>query len=185
MENFNKDTILQVTNRSNGIVIYSVPDMHVSREFNRKETKKIPYGELLALAQQPGGRELIYNYLFVQNAEALENVLNIKEQPEYWLKESDIPKWINTCSLNEFKDALDFAPEGIISLIKKYAVEVPLNAADKREALKEQLKFDVDRAIINASVETENGKTVAPGQQVETTKRRSNPSYKKIVKKEE
>ena len=146
MENFDKDTILQVTNRSNGIVIYSVPDMHISREFNRKETKKIPYGELLALAQQPGGRELIYNYLFVQNVEALETALNIKEQPEYWLKESDIPKWINTCSLNEFKDALDFAPDGIISLIKKYAVEVPLNAADKREALKEQLKFDVDKA---------------------------------------
>lgn len=185
MENFNKDTILQVTNRSNGIVIYSVPDMHVSREFNRKETKKIPYGELLALAQQPGGRELIYNYLFVQNAEALESALNIKEQPEYWLKESDIPKWINSCSLNEFKDALDFAPEGIISLIKKYAVEVPLNAADKREALKEQLKFDVDKAIINASVETEDGKTVAPGQQIEATKRRSNPTYKKIVKKDE
>ena len=185
MENFNKDTILQVTNRSNGIVIYSVPDMHVSREFNRKETKKIPYGELLALAQQPGGRELIYNYLFVQNAEALENALNIKEQPEYWLKESDIPKWINTCSLNEFKDALDFAPEGIISLIKKYAVEVPLNAADKREALKEQLKFDVDKAIVNASVETEDGKTITPGQQAETTKRRSNPTYKKIVKKDE
>ena len=34
------------------------------------------------------------------------------------LKEAQIPTWINSCSLDEFKDALDFAPEGIKELIK-------------------------------------------------------------------
>jgi hypothetical protein len=176
---------IKVTNRSNGMVIYSVPDLHVNREFGPRAEKLIPYEEIYALAQQPGGRELVYNYLLVQDPDALHEALDITEQPEYWLTEEMIPTWLNSCSLNEFKDALDFAPEGVLDLIKKYAVSVPLNATDKREAIKEQLKFDVTKTIENNRLaEQEEDNTKATGA---ASTRRSHPTYTapKVIKKDE
>lgn len=173
------NTLIAVTNRSDGMVLYEVPDLGTKREFNCKETKQIPYKELVSLAQQPGGRELIYNFLFVQDGEALEKALNVEEQPEYWLTEEKIPSWMNSCSLSEFQDALDFAPEGVKDLIKKYAISMPLNAADKRAAIKEQLKFDIDRAIENAK--DDDAVTVAPAPKVV---RRSQPKYNVVNKQD-
>lgn len=174
---------VDVTNRSNGYVFYSIPEMNIHREFFKKETKKIPYSEIDALSQQPGGRELIYNYLFIKDGDVLHDALNVNEEPEYWLTEEKIPTWINTCTIEEFKDALDFAPEGVIDLIKKYAVSVPLNASDKREAMLTQLKYDVTKAIeINKESEAaEDENSVPVGESA--TKRRSQPTYKVIEKK--
>lgn len=166
-----------VTNRSNGLVCYRIPDLNVNRTFNNRETKRIPYEELRILAQQAGGRELIYNFLYVQDKEILEEALNVKEEPEYWLTEEKIPTWINSCSIEEFKDALDFAPEGVKDLIKKFAVSVPLNASDKREAIKEQLDFDVTKVIENG-LDTSDGASNAPVSGKIPPKRRAKPTYK-------
>ena len=170
--NLTPETIVKVTNRSNGVVIYRIPEKHIRREFNRKETKKVPFHEILEVAAQPGGRELIYNFLYIENIQAVEEGLNIAAEPEYWLTEDKIPSWMQTCPIAEFKDALDFAPEGIKALIKTYAVSLPLNDVAKRAALKEQLNFDVDRAIANnaAAAEDEVQTTASSG-------RRSTPSY--------
>lgn len=171
--------LIVVTNRSDGMVLYEVPDLGTKREFNCKETKQIPYKELVSLAQQPGGRELIYNFLLVQDAAALESALNVEEQPEYWLTEEKIPSWMNSCSLSEFQDALDFAPEGVKELIKKYAISMPLNAADKRAAIKEQLQFDIDKAIENAKDDA-----VAAAAPTPKVVRRSQPKYNVVSKAE-
>jgi len=66
---------------------------------------------------------------------------------------------MDTCSLDEFKDALDFAPEGTKDLIKKYAVEKPLNDFSKREAIKDQLGFDVSKALENIQPDEEEKKS--------------------------
>ena len=96
--------------------------------------------------------------------EAIEEATNFKPEPEYYMTEEEIIKWMPTCSLDAFKDALDFAPQGVLDLIKKYAVEMPLNDMEKREAIKTQLKFDVNKAIeINReSKDTED--SAAPAQ---------------------
>lgn len=150
------ETIVSVTNRSNGTVVYRIPERHIRREFNRKETKRVPYQEILEVVAQPGGRELIYNFLLVNNAEALREALNVKEEPEYWLTEDKIAgDWMEKSTLDEFKDALDFAPEGVKALIKRYAVSKPLNDVAKRQALLEQLNFDVTKAIANDMIDKE------------------------------
>lgn len=178
------ETIVNVTNRSNGSVVYRIPEMNVRREFNRQETKRVPYKELEAVAAQAGGRELLYSCLLIENADALHEALNIQEEPEYWLTEGKIPEWINSCSLDEFKDALEFAPTGVKDLIKRYSVTVPLNASDKREAIKDILKFDVSKAIENNAYDKEE--ETAPQEQ-KGSKRRSQPNYQistpKIIKK--
>ena len=149
------DKMCKVTNRSAGRVIYNIPEDHIRREFYNKETKEIALSELEKLAQQPGGRKLIYNYLSIQDADAIGRLVNRSIEPEYWLTEDKIPGWMNTCSLDEFKDALDFAPEGIKDLIKKYAVSLPLNDFAKRQAMFEQLGFNVTKAIENSGEEGE------------------------------
>lgn len=142
------NTICAVTNRSGGFVTYSIPDKHIRREFAPHETKKVAYEEIEEVASQPGGRELIYNYLYIAE-DILKEGLNIKPEVEYYLKEEDVDKWMSTCSLDEFKDALQFAPEGVKDLIKSHAVSLPLNDVAKCEALKTQLNFDCMAAIRN------------------------------------
>lgn len=158
------DKMCKVTNRSAGRVIYNIPEDHIRREFYNKETKEIALSELEKLAQQPGGRKLIYNYLSIQDADAIGHLVNRPIEPEYWLTEDKIPEWMNTCSLDEFKDALDFAPEGIKDLIKKYAVSLPLNDFAKRQAIFAQLGFNVTQAIENSGEDGEPIKVAKPAE---------------------
>ena len=158
------DKMCKVTNRSAGRVIYNIPEDHIRREFYNKETKEIALSELEKLAQQPGGRKLIYNYLSIQDADTIGHLVNRPIEPEYWLTEDKIPEWMNTCSLDEFKDALDFAPQGIKDLLKKYAVSLPLNDFAKRQAMFEQLGFNVTKAIENSSEEGEPIKIDKPAE---------------------
>lgn len=167
---------ISVTNRSFGSVIYNIPEMGVRREFSPKETKKITREELEALTSQPGGRELIEGYLLVHDAKALEEIVNIQVEPEYWLTEEKIPSWMQTCSNDEFLDALNFAPEGVKSLIKDYAVKLPLNDYNKIGAIKDILGFDVVTAI---KINKESQEDVKP---VANAARRSNPNYKDEAK---
>lgn len=144
-----RDTRLEVTNRSNSTVILKVPDRHFRAELHPHETRPISYGDILDIVAQPGGRSLLYNFLLIKNPQALRQGLNVSEEPEYWLTEEKIATWMPTCSLNEFIDALHFAPQGVLDLIKKYAVELPLNDVEKRNAIKDVLKFDVNLAVAN------------------------------------
>lgn len=162
------DKMYHVTNRSHSIVVYSLPEKHIRREFNFRETKLIPYSELVEVSQRPGGRELIYNHLLIEEVEDIKDVLNINPEPEYYLKESEIDNWLASSTLDEFKDALDFAPDGVKDLIKAHAVSLPLNDMAKIEAIKTQLGFDC-MAAIKHEKETIEGNDVAP---VAQTKRR-------------
>lgn len=166
--------MIKVTNRSLGSVIYRIPEKGIRREFYPKETKMISFGEILEATSQPGGRELFYNYLLIHDAEALREGLNVKEEVEYWMSEEEIPEWMNSCSLPAFQDALDFAPEGVLELIKKYAVSMPLNDMSKRQAIQDQLFFNVTKAIENESADrpAEAG-TDAPQRRVQQA-----PQYK-------
>lgn len=143
------DKVYEVTNRSGSEVIYNLPDKRIRRSFVPKETKKIPYSELEELMSQPGGRELIYNYLFIRDASIVKALTNKTPEQEYYFTADTIDAWLNSCSLDEFKDALDFAPEGTIELIKDHSVTLPLSDMFKQEALKEKFGFDCARAIKN------------------------------------
>lgn len=171
-----------VTNRSSGMVIYNVPEMHIRRVFYTGETKEVDVAELEALVNQPGGRELIYGYLLIKDPVIAKRLMNIDlgNEVEYNMSENEVKKWLNTCTLDEFKDALDFAPAGVKDLMKKYAVELPLNDVAKRDAMKEQIGFDVDAAItIKKEAETpEKGETKSTAQ---TTRRAAGASTTRRV----
>ena len=138
--------IYNVKNRSAGLVGYKINESGVRREFYPGESKKIGFEELQQLSYQPGGRELMAEYLQINSAEVLES-FNIHTEPEYNMSEADVKNLILSGSLDAWKDALDFAPAGVIDLIKEYSVKLPLTDYNKRQALKEMIGFDVDKAI--------------------------------------
>lgn len=141
-----------VTNRSTGNVVYKIqdPDLVRRRVLTPGETiRDVPVVELERLMQIPGGKELFLGYLAVDDMEVLASLTNQEIPLEYWFTTERLPGWMQNCTLDEFKDALDFAPDGVKDLIKTFAVSMPLNDFSKREAIKTQLGFDVTVAIKN------------------------------------
>ena len=176
----------KVLNRSSSQVIYNIPELSIRREFAPGETKNISYEELEKLYYVSGGANLMANYLLVQDAEVLEK-LDMKIEPEYNFTEKEVIDLIKNKSLNAFLDALDFAPVGVIDMIKDLSVKLPLTDYEKQKALKEKTGFDVNKAIVMS----EEDSPAQPTEKVrrETVKeptsgRRETPNYK-VVSKEQ
>ena len=184
--------MLTVKNRSASRVIYRIPEEHIRREFAPGEVKQISYDELGKLSFQPGGRELMIEYLQITDEMALRSV-GIKAQPEYYMSEAQVIDLMRTGTYEAFLDCLDFAPTGIIDLIKKYAVSLPLNDYEKRKALKEKTGFDVDRAIATAEEIKADEKALANGEhgtsneeksvEIPSNGRRTSVNYKIVENK--
>lgn len=142
-----KNTIIKVTNRSNGSTGYAIPDLgNLQRVFQSGETKELTMEELRKLSYIPGGMFLLRNNLVLDNPEAVAELLN-EVEPEYYYTEEDIKTLLTTGTLAQFEDCLDFAPEGTINLVKKLSVELELNDVSKRKALLEKTGFNVTSAI--------------------------------------
>lgn len=143
-----KNTIIKVLNRDNGQTIYSIPEMNgLRRVYGAGEVKQVTFEELQKLTYIPGGMSLLKNNLVILNNKAAVKELLGEVEPEYLYTEDDVRKLMLTGSLDEFLDCLDFAPTGVIDLIKNLAVSMPLNDVRKREAILEKTGFNVDNAI--------------------------------------
>ena len=86
-------------------------------------------------------------------------------EPEYNYSEEDVKKLILTGSLDSFLDALDFAPAGVLDMIKDFSVSLPMADMNKMQAMQEKLGFNVRLAI-------ENNKTDEPVEEAPKRKRR-------------
>lgn len=185
-------TMMQVKNRSASLVVYRATldsGVTVRREIHPGETIKVPYEELVKLSYRPGGKQLMASFLQIE-PEARED-LNIHAEPEYDMSEAQIIELLQSGTMDAFLDCLDFAPTGVMDLVKKYAVELPLNDSAKREALKNKTGFDVSKALANAAPDAEDlGQVEAPtatrrGQTAGTPGRRTVGNYKIVTPKAE
>ena len=165
----NTERIYNVKNRSAGMVVYRVPEMGVRRVFSPGESKRISFAELEALSFRPGGREIIADYLQIKDAEVLEE-MNIHTEAEYYIDKEHVEELLKNASQDVFLDALDFAPAGVIDMIKDMSVSLPLADYNKRQALKEKFGFDVEAAVKHMAADKETEK--AP---VATATRRAAP----------
>ena len=186
-------TMMKVKNRSASFVVYRAQldnGNMIRRELQPGETIKVPYEELVKLSYRPGGKQLMQNFLQIDVEEAIED-LNLHVEPEYHMSEAQIIELLQTGSMDAFLDALDFAPTGVLDLIKKYAVQLPLNDSAKREALKNKTGFDVTKALENNAPEVEEeGQVEAPTatrkvQTAGTPGRRTEGKYKVVTPKTE
>lgn len=178
----NTEKMIQVKNRSASQVIYTVGELGIRREFAPGEVKKISYDELEKLSWQPGGREIIASFLQLKEMEVLEN-LSIPTEVEYHMSEEQIIELLLHGDYDAYLDCLQFAPVGVIDLIKTFAVELPLTDTQKIEALKERTGFDVIQALKNkkADEEPETAEEATVQQQTKTAanggRRRTDVSY--------
>lgn len=181
-----------VKNRSASTVVYNIPEDGIRRSFAPGETKKISYQELEKLTYQAGGMNILTRFLQVQSDDVIKS-FNMKVEPEYYMSEKDVAALITTGSLDAFLDALDFAPTGIIDLIKKFSVSIPLVDVNKREALKKKTGFDVEAALRNIRAEQEDDEKrsiddeAAPKRRVQPeapASRRTAPKYNVVAKEE-
>lgn len=143
-----KDTdIVSVQNKVNATVVYQVPDLNnLVREFRPGEIKKIPMDELRRLSYDNGGRVTLQQYLFIDNKEAVDELLG-ETAPEYFYTQDDIKTLLVSGSIEQFEDFLNFAPAGLKDTMKDMAVDIKVNNVKKRELIKEYLGLDVSKAI--------------------------------------
>ena len=182
-----------VKNRGASTVVYKIPEDGIRREFKPGQTLPISSEELEKLTYQPGGTLILSQFLQILDLEAIQT-MHIKTEPEYHMSERDVAALIKTGSLDSFLDALDFAPIGVIDLIKKLSIEIPLVDIQKRKALKEKTGFDVEAALKhneedkedtqNTILKQNNGERRVKTEEVPAG-RRTAPKYNVINKAEE
>lgn len=168
--------LVTVENRTAGKIVYRIPDKGIRRELAPRQKIRVTKQEIEDLSYTSGGLDLIRNHLLVKDEEILDD-LNIHREPEYYMNADNVAKLIRQGTLDEFKDALDFAPDGVIDMIKDLSVQIPLNDYSKRQALKEMTGFDVDAAIQHdkENKAADDGEAVAaPVQKTRRTQTKSN-----------
>lgn len=123
--------------------------MGIRREFSPGEVKRnLDAEEIQKLIFVPGGKKIIEKYLMISDKELLEE-LGLETEPEYFYDESSVKILLESGTMDQLLDCLDFAPTGVLDLIKKVAVDTRLNNMEKREAIKKALGFDITKAIEN------------------------------------
>jgi hypothetical protein len=136
----------RVKNRGASTVVYKIADKGIRREFKPGQIMQISSEELEELTFQPGGTMILSQFLQILDLDGIQ-AAHIKTEPEYHMSEADVAKLITSGSLDAFLDALDFAPIGVIDLIKKLSISIPMVDIQKRKALKEKTGFDVEAAL--------------------------------------
>lgn len=138
---------MKVYNRSDSNITYSLPEMNIRRVFALGESKELDEKEMNALYQMDGGKTLIEEYLLVDDEEWCNKHFSEEPALEYFWKPDDIKKCLLQDELALFQETLEYAPLGVIDLIKMYAWQLPISDLNKIEAIKQATGFDVLAAI--------------------------------------
>lgn len=142
-----EEKVVQVRNMVDHPVSYRVDERGVTRRFESGEVKNIPEGELRALSYKRGGRYLLQHYLCVKDNE-LKKDFNIPEDLiEYDYTEADVDRILLNGSIEELEDTLDFAPDGIIELVKSRAYKLKIPDTNKRQVIHNFTGTDINKQI--------------------------------------
>lgn len=156
---------IKVTNRSDGNVVYVLEELRTRRVFNINESKEIEEAELEALWQTDGGQVLIKESLLVHDKEWVK--AHWDAPIEYFWTNEDIKKCLLKDDIELFTETLDYAPTGVVDLIKAFAWRLPITDLNKIGAIREKTGFDVMLAIEAMSSTVKKSETTTP-----TTRRR-------------
>lgn len=140
-----EEKMIKVRNRNAGSTGYDLENGG-HRKFEYNETKIIPLSELQTLSYTPGGDYILRNCLVVEDKSALE-ALNLDVEPEYFYDEATVKDILLNGSYDQLEDTLNFAPEGVISMIKDFAVKLEIPDVNKRKMISDKTGFSIDNAI--------------------------------------
>lgn len=157
-EELNGDKPVKVTNLSPKVVVYEIPELHITREFRphalgqTPDSKYITFKELFALSQTPGGMSLIYDNLLIEDKvsrKALglslpetENGEEI-EPDEQSYDEAKVLEILNKGTEDDVLDMLDYGPERIAYMVKQLLFSI--NSYDRRKWVCDVMQWDMQK----------------------------------------
>lgn len=177
-----RNRIVKIKNRSSGTVVYRIPENNIRREFAAGEEKRVTFDELEKLSFIPGGQALMNEYLQIIDEDVTQD-LNIPTQPEYYMSEAQVKDLLLNGNMDEFLDCLDYAPQGVLDLIKDLSVKLPVRDMEKSLAIKEKLGFDCGAAIHNLEQLAQADKEIQVNNTPAPTRRTSGSKYKVVSNK--
>lgn len=133
---------MKVMNRSTGTAGYSLPELNIRRVFNVGEIKELKDKEILALYNTDAGRLMLCQILQVQNKEFVQKEIWPDAPVEYFWTIEDIKKCMLEESAELFAETLEYAPEGVVDIMKDLAWRTPLTDLNKCTIMKQKLGFD-------------------------------------------
>ena len=140
---------VKVWNRATGTVGYELPELRINREWvGTGNLQMVSVEELEALKFLPGGANLLNKYLLIKDQDVCE-FLNMPTDPEYFYDENDIKVLLAKGTMDQLLDCLEFAPAGVLDLVKRIAVDTKLDSSEKRKVISEHLKVNIDSMIRN------------------------------------
>lgn len=113
------------------------------------DTLLVPKEEVLQLSYTKGGDILLREYLKLE--ETVREELNIETELEYDFSLEDIVRSLKEDNVEELREHLEYAPQGVVDLYLKTAVDLKLDSHEKRELIQEITGFNVNGAIELAS----------------------------------
>ena len=141
-----------VVNRAACSVSYNIPELHVERSFRplgqTGDRMMISREELKALSYLHGGKILLDKYLMIEEAD-LQEELGIEVEPEYTYTLEEIRELLTTGTEAQLEDCLNFAPEGVLDLLKREAIAMRLDSHKKRSLISEKLGINLEAMIKN------------------------------------
>lgn len=133
---------MKVMNRSTGSAGYSLPELNIRRVFNVGEIKELKEEEILALYNTDAGRLMLCQILQIQNKDFVRKEIWPDAPPEYFWSIENIRKCMLEESADLFAETLDYAPEGVVDIMKDLAWRTPLTDLNKCTIMKNKLGFD-------------------------------------------
>ena len=146
-----------VVSRSKGSVSYSIPTLRVARTWLKAgDSLDIPIDELLELRVIAGGAKLMDKYLIITDEEAYSIVYNEEEMiPEYQYGIDEVKYLLYEGTVEQLMDAIDYAPQGVLDLIKQLAVKKMPDKTDKIDVINKKFNINLLTIVQNASPEEE------------------------------
>lgn len=159
-----------VRSRARGVVNYKIDSLRVKRIWQKSgDIINIPIDELIELTTIRGGQRLLDKYLVIEDKEALKLIYDYELAPEYSYGEAEIDFLLHAGTNEQLFDALDYAPQGALDLIRIMAIKNKPDTILKLEAINNKFGINLNTIIKNSEADTDS-------QEVEETPiRRSAP----------
>ena len=191
----NKEKRVKVVNRASGSLAYKIDTLRVTRHWRKPgDYLNISIAELLELKTVKGGQSLLENYVIIEDKEALSVLFPDQElEPEYNYGLKEIEVLLYEADTEQLLDALDFAPKGVLDLIKAKSAEKLPNTTAKIEAINKKFKIDLNKVnelyqekeILEEKPEPVRRRRTAPIVETEEPKQESSLPKYNVVKKED
>ena len=166
-----EEKTVRVRSLVNHKVVFKDEDTHRRIVFNPYEIKVLPVDMLRRLNYSHGGAVLLRNYLSVEDDELAREFGVPEDMVEYKWTREDVDKCLQSGSIDELLDALDFGPEGIKETIVSRAIELKINDVSKREAITNKTGRNID-SIINLKEQYDKAMETPEETNAETASRR-------------